>query len=408
MFHATLCVSGHDNLFQSLGLLLLDAALISSDLGYTPINSRNYGRLYMMNPIELLEKNRVLTCLYKIAQLAVGDNHSFGSTLQAIIDLIPQAFEFPEKIAAGIRLDEKNYQTSEFDSSQNRYGIDIIVNGDVRGRVAVGCLKKGNVRPVRKKNYSVEEKKLMASAARKVAFIIERNEADKKKIALEEQLRHADRLATIGQLAAGMAHELNNPLGDILGFAQLASNYPDLPEPVYQDLVKIVKSTLYAREVIKKVLLFSRQTQPRETKTNLNNLIEDWVDFIEFRCAKSNIEIVLEMDQNLPSVTGDPAQLNQVLINLVVNAIHAMPEGGVLTIKTTVEPGGVSMFVKDTGLGIEEDIKDKIFLPFYTTKEVDQGTGLGLSVVHGIINEHGGLVDSHVGKGSIFKIKLNY
>ena len=357
---------------------------------------------------KLLEKNRVLTCLYRIAQMAVDDSHSFGATLQTIIDLIPQAFEYPEKVTASIRMDEKSYQTPGFESSRNRYGEDIIVQGDVRGRVEVGYLKTGRAAPYEKKIYSTLEIKLMESAARKVSFIIARKETDEKKQSLKEQLRHADRLATIGQLAAGMAHELNNPLGDILGFAQLASNYPDLPEPVYQDLVKIVKSTLYAREVIKKVLLFSRQTQPREAKTNLNKLIEDWVDFIEFRCAQNDIEIVLEMDQNLPSVSGDPAQLNQVLINLVVNAIHAMPAGGLLTIKTKEEPKTISMVVQDTGMGIEDDIKDKIFLPFFTTKEVDQGTGLGLSVVYGIIKEHGGTVtvDSRAGVGSTFEIKL--
>ncbi len=362
----------------------------------------------MMTYIELLEKNRVLTCLYKIAQLASDESLSFDITVQAILDFIPQAFKVPEEIAAGIQLDENFYRTAGFDSSRNRYGKDIVVKGDVRGRVEVGFLKNIAGTSCRNNGYSAEEKKLLASAARKVAVIVGRRETNEKKIALEEQLRHADRLATIGQLAAGMAHELNNPLGDILGFAQLASNYPDLPEPVYQDLVKIVKSTLYAREVIKKVLLFSRQTQPRETRTNLNNLIADWVDFIEFRCSKSNIEIVLEMDPNLPPVTGDPAQLSQVLVNLVVNAIHAMPEGGVLTIKTVVEPGNVAMYIKDTGQGVKEDIKDKIFLPFFTTKEVDQGTGLGLSVVYGIINEHGGTVamDSQAGKGAIFKIKL--
>jgi two-component system NtrC family sensor kinase len=117
-------------------------------------------------------------------------------------------------------------------------------------------------------------KQLLEAVAKKVAYIIERKEAlDKKKI-LEEQLRHADRLATIGQLAAGIAHELNNPLGDILGFAQLASNSPDLNEDVYQDLVKIVKSTLYAREIIKKVLYFGRQTHPKEAQTDLNQT--DW------------------------------------------------------------------------------------------------------------------------------------
>ena len=358
--------------------------------------------------LKLLEKNRVLACMYRIAQMAVDDSHSFDATLKAIIDLIPQAFEYPEKVTASIRLDEKFYQTTGFESSQNRYGKDIIIKEDVRGRVEIGCTENGKAFPCADKVYSAEEIKLIESAARKVAYITERKDANEKKQVLEEQLRHADRLATIGQLAAGIAHELNNPLGDILGFAQLASNCPDLPEQVYEDLVKIVKSTLYAREVIKKVLFFSRQTHPREDKANLNRLIEEWVDFFEFRCAQNNIEIVLEIDENLPSVTGDQAQLNQVLINLVVNAIHAMPEGGTLTIKTTVKQDSVVMLVKDTGKGISEDIKDKIFLPFFTTKEVDKGTGLGLSVVYGIIKEHGGTVhvDSQEGSGSIFKVKL--
>jgi signal transduction histidine kinase len=114
------------------------------------------------------------------------------------------------------------------------------------------------------------------------------------------------------------------------------------------------------------------------------------------------------MDESLPEVTADPAQLNQVLVNLVVNAIHAMPDGGQLTIKTGVDQNRVSMAVRDTGRGIPEDIVNKIFLPFFTTKEVDQGTGLGLSVVYGIVNEHGGTVkvDSQPGAGASFEIKL--
>ena len=367
-------------------------------------------RMAREEELNLLERNRILTCLYRIAQMAVDDSYSFETTLQAIIDLIPHAFEHPEMISASIRLDDKSYQTPGFESSYNRHCEDIVIKEDYRGRVAVGCLNNANAPDSMRKVYSAEELFLMESAARKVAFIVERKEANERKHALEDQLRHADRLATIGQLAAGIAHELNNPLGDILGFAQLASNYPDLQEHVYQDLVKIVKSTLYAREVIKKVLLFSRQTQPREARANLNKLIEDWVDFFEFRCAQNNIEIVLDMDPDLPTVPGDPAQLNQVLINLVVNAIHAMPEGGILKIKTAAEPEGISMVVQDTGQGIKADIKDKIFLPFFTTKEVDQGTGLGLSVVYGIVNEHGGTVkvDSQVGTGSIFEIKLPF
>jgi signal transduction histidine kinase len=357
---------------------------------------------------ELRAKIRVLSCMYQIAQLAFDDSHSFDATLQAIVDLIPQAFEAPDNIVAGIQLDETSYQTPGFERSYDRTGQNIVIKGDVRGCVEIGRRSNDGSGSGMNGAYSAEEIDLVEAAARKIAFKTERKEAQEKKEVLQEQLRHADRLATIGQLAAGIAHELNNPLGDILGFAQLAANYPDLPEEVYQDLVKIVKSTLYAREVIKKVLFFSRQTHPREAKTNLNRLIEDWMDFFEFRCAQNNIDIVLEMDESLPEVTADPAQLNQVLVNLVVNAIHAMPDGGKLTIKTGVDQNRVSMAVRDTGRGIPEDIVNKIFLPFFTTKEVDQGTGLGLSVVYGIVNEHGGTVkvDSQPGAGASFEIKL--
>jgi two-component system NtrC family sensor kinase len=272
----------------------------------------------------------------------------------------------------------------------------------------MGCIKGGFFDLSAKGNCTIEENNMLEAVAKKVAYIIGRKEASDKKKILEEQLRHADRLATIGQLAAGIAHELNNPLGDILGFAQLACKYPDLDEEVYQDLVKIVKSTLYAREIIKKVLYFGRQTHPKEAKTDLNKLIGEWMDFFESRCAKSGIQIVVERDEELPIVNGDPAQLNQVLVNVVVNAIQAMPTGGRLTIKTMWQESWVSILVEDTGEGIEEENMDKIFLPFFTTKEVDEGTGLGLSVVYGIVNEHGGSieVDSKKGHGATFEIKF--
>lgn len=359
---------------------------------------------------KLLERNRVLTCLYEMAQLVVDDSHTFEAVLQDIVNLIPKAFDCPEKMTAAIHLDGTTHQMQGFELSRNRYGKDIVIKEEVRGRIEVGRLAKAAAIECKETTCSDEENNLLDTAARKVAYIVERKEANERKQILEEQLRHADRLATIGQLAAGIAHELNNPLGDILGFAQLASNYPDLPEQIYHDLNKIVKSTLYSREVIKKILLFSRQNLPHEGKVNLNALIDDWIDFFESRCNQNDIKIALEMDRNLPSVTGDSSQLNQVFINLVVNAIHAMPEGGVLTIRTTIEPDGISMRVQDTGQGIEPEFKDKIFLPFFTTKEVNQGTGLGLSVVYGIVNEHGGTVtvDSQIGTGSTFEVKLPF
>jgi signal transduction histidine kinase len=356
----------------------------------------------------LQEKNRVLACMYRIAQLAVGERQGLQTTLAAIRDLIPHGFDAPERIVAAIELDQASHRTPGFEDAKNHYGSEIRVGDKLRGRVVVGRLCKGPESEDPNCAYTAEEKKLIESAARKVAYIVERKETDEEKQELEARLRHADRLATIGQLAAGIAHELNNPLGDILGFAQLSCKHPHLPEQIYQDQVKIVKSTLYAREVIKKILLFSRQSQPHKGTVNLNRLIEEWMDFFEFRCKQNQIEIVLTMDQNLPAITGDPSQLNQVLINLAVNAIHAMPHGGRLTITTGVEQGAVYLKVQDTGTGIDDEIRDKIFLPFFTTKEVDRGTGLGLSVVYGIVQEHNGRISltSTLGQGSTFTIQF--
>jgi len=356
----------------------------------------------------LVENNRILKCQYEIAQIAVEDWRSFDRALQAIIELVPHGFEYPEKIAAAIKLEDKAFQTSGFKSSKNCYGMDIVVDSKVVGRLEVGCIEAHEASSKSWITYSPRQKDFIETAARKVAFVIERKQTELKRQRLEEQLRHADRLATIGQLAAGIAHELNNPLGDILGFAQLASNQQDLPEQTYQDLYRIVKSTLYAREVIKKILLFSRQSVPHEGKINLNILIQEWMDFFTFRCKKSGIEMEVQMDQKLPDIEGDASQINQIIVNLVVNAIHAMPDGGRLTIKTANEIDGISLEIMDTGIGIEEEIKDKVFLPFFTTKDVDQGTGLGLSVVYGIVQEHGGVItlSSRVGEGTSFKVKF--
>ncbi len=381
------------------------------DEKFKSVNEHGAKRICTMLPNEkagLVEKIRVLNCLYQISELVVDGTNAFNETIQAIIDLVPQAFEYPEKVAAAISLGETRYRSSGFKFYTSSAHKSIVVNGEVRGQLEIGCIEDGSFALSTEGVCTIEENNLLEAIAKKIAYIIDRKEAlDKKKI-LEEQLRHADRLATIGQLAAGIAHELNNPLGDILGFAQLASNSPNLNDDVYRDLVKIVKSTLYAREIIKKVLFFGRQTHPKEAQADLNKLIGDWIDFFESQCAKNGIQIVVERDEGLPIVKGDPAQLNQVIVNVVINAIQAMPDGGTLTISTISQEDWASIRVEDTGQGIEEENKDKIFLPFFTTKDVDEGTGLGLSVVYGIVNEHGGCieVDSRKGKGSTFQIKF--
>lgn len=239
-------------------------------------------------------------------------------------------------------------------------------------------------------------------------MLVLRKEQEEERAILENQLRHSDRLATIGQLAAGVAHELNEPLGAILGFTQLAMKTPGLPGSSAEDLARIEKASLHAREVVRKLMFFSRQIPPRTSVVDLNAVVNDGLYFLESRCARAGIEVIRQLDAEPPLVEADVSQLHQVLVNLVVNAIQAMGEGGRLTIRTLRSGADAVLAVEDTGTGMSEEVRTKIFTPFFTTKDVGQGTGLGLAVAHGIIRSHGGSigVESEPGRGSRFEVRL--
>jgi signal transduction histidine kinase len=204
-------------------------------------------------------------------------------------------------------------------------------------------------------------------------------------------------------------------LCNILGFAQLAKkclNAEALSEEdirqVDLDLGKIEEASLYTRDIIRKLLVFARQAPTKKNLVDLNRIIANGLNFFESRCAKSGIEIERGLAPDLPRIEADPAQINQVLVNLVVNALQAMPDGGRLLIRTNATDHQVELTVEDTGVGMNPDIIDQIFLPFFTTKDVGEGTGLGLPVVHGIVTSHGGTirVQSKPGQGARFEVLL--
>jgi len=354
----------------------------------------------------LRERVKELTCLYGIAQTAGRPGITLEEILQSIVELLPPAWQYPEVTFARIVLDGNSYSTPGFRACRQKQTADIVVSGARRGLVEVVYAKE---KPELDEGpFLKEERNLINAVARQVALIIERRQSEKDKAKLEGQLRHADRLATIGLLAAGVAHELNEPLGNILGFAQLARKCQGLPKSAKQDIEKIESASLHAREVIKKLLVFARQMPPQKTRVNLDQVVEETLDFFESRCAEAGIEVECSLSGDLPEITADQAQLNQVLVNLVVNALQAMPEGGKLTVRTRACENDVSLIVEDTGTGMSEDVQEQILVPFFTTKDVGEGTGLGLPVVHGIVTSHGGSiqVESKLGRGTRFEIRL--
>jgi two-component system NtrC family sensor kinase len=361
---------------------------------------------YRRTQVELRERVKELTCLYGIAKIVEQEILTLRDILQKIAMLLPPAWLYPEIASARIILDDQTYATPHYKDGVHKQTAKIILGGLQKGVVEVTYREE---KPELDEGpFLKEERSLIDTVAREIVLIIERTQIEEDKEQLQEQLRHADRLATIGQLSAGVAHELNEPIGGILGFAQLVQKDPGLSDQTKKDIEKIMRASLHAREVIKKLMLFGRQMPPQKTQVNLNQIVKDGLYFLESRCAKEGIKVVCQLSFPLPDVTADQSQMTQVLVNTVVNAIQAMPNGGKLTIRTLASDKFVLLIVEDTGVGMEKNIIRKIFQPFFTTKDVGLGTGLGLSVAYGIITSHGGSidVDSKVGQGTRIKIKL--
>lgn len=356
--------------------------------------------------VALRERVKELTCLYSLAQLVEHPGISLPEILQGAVELLPPAWQYPELAAARIVFDGCHSVTTGFREDGWVQSAQIVVSGKPRGRVEVMYLQE--MPTVHEGPFLKEERRLLDAVARQIALIIERRQVEEDRFRLQDQLRHADRLATIGQLAAGVAHELNEPLGNILGFAQLAQKHRGLPKGVGQDLAKIVATCLHARQIITSLLLFSRQTPPQKSRLDLNAVVEEAMGMLEVRCTKAGIAIARHLSPDLPEIIADGSQLRQVVVDLAVNALHAMPNGGVLDVATRGYGDRVTLTIQDNGIGMSDQILEKIFVPFFTTKDVNEGTGLGLPVVHGIVTSHDGTirVQSAPGRGARFDIEL--
>jgi len=224
------------------------------------------------------------------------------------------------------------------------------------------------------------------------------------------QLVSSEKMASLGKLAAGIAHEINNPLGGILIYSSLMME--DLPEedPKRGDLARIVQETGRCKEIVKSLLEFARQTEPKKEPTDINRAINDGLFFLVNQALFHNIRIVKNLDPFLPFVRGNSGQLKQVFMNIIVNAAEAMHGNGNLTITTSLSPDRKTVWIEfaDTGEGIAEENLSRIFDPFFTTKDVGKGTGLGLATSYGIVQDHGGTINvrSKVGSGTSFIIEL--
>jgi len=229
--------------------------------------------------------------------------------------------------------------------------------------------------------------------------------------ATEAQLMHTERLSAIGEMYASLTHEINNPLGIMLIRVKLmlaAAREGQSPLDLERDLEMIERNCARIAEIVRSLLTFTRKTSFEPVETNLNGVVMEVVDLVEKPLEKQGIKIHRVLGPTLPNVRASAHHLQQVFMNLLNNARDAMPQGGIITLRTFREEGRLVAEVQDTGTGIAPKVKERLFEPFFTTKGVGQGTGLGLSVSYGIISAHGGdiEVESEPGQGSLFRLTL--
>jgi two-component system NtrC family sensor kinase len=232
-----------------------------------------------------------------------------------------------------------------------------------------------------------------------------------------KSLVHNEKMASLGRLAATVAHEVNNPLFGMLTYARLSmkdlarcEGDPEVKGRIVSNLQVIERESRRCGDLMKNLLAFSRQAPPKRTATQVNTVIDRACALVQHQCELAQIGLIRELDDQLPEISADPSQVQQVLVVLMVNAVEAMGKGGSITVRTNAMPDaqGVSITLKDTGPGIPEEIQERIFEPFFSTKDDQHRTGLGLAVARGIVERHGGTLGlrSRPGEGAEFTVHL--
>jgi signal transduction histidine kinase len=307
---------------------------------------------------------------------------------------------------------ERRVQLDEAPPFTSVAGVPLKYKGEVIGTLTISTDEVGA-------SFKKEDFQLLELLAPQLAVSIRnaklyqelQEHIDKERVANDRLIQSA-RLAAVGEMAAGVAHELNNPLTTVAGFVELVLD--DVPEdsPIRADLELVLREARRAREVVRRLLDFSRPGEGFRVRSDANDMVSDVVALVQHLAHTNGVELQVELGDDLPWIQADQGQIKQVLLNLIHNALQAMPRGGILNIQTGAQnkdgQDWVIIRVEDTGEGIPPENMGRIFEPFFTTRPLGKGTGLGLAVSFGIIQDHEGILDveSTPGEGSVFTIWL--
>lgn len=356
-----------------------------------------------MNSVEVALKERIkeLTCLYEVSSILVdADPKEHLQTFQAIADSIKVGFQYPE--ATEVVIKQGDYKVATGTILTDKYlATKIKVFDEFDGFIKV-YLNDESL------DFLTEEQPLIDNIGIKIGDYLDRVASKQNAARLRQQMEHADRLAIIGELTAGIAHELNTPLANILGFAELLKDDLEENTAAGADLDKIIKNAIFSREVVKKLMFFSRAMPQEKTLVNIVPQVKEAINLLDATFRKENVRYSVAIEDEEMLLHVDTVQLTQILFNLTINAIYFSPPDGLVQIRVSQDAKNIYLEIFDEGPGLSEEGLEKVFQPFFTTKPTGSGAGLGLSVVHGIVTSHNGSISAknNETKGAVFKVSL--
>jgi signal transduction histidine kinase len=357
-----------------------------------------------MNSVEAKLKERVkeLTCLYEVTSIIVNSDYDqLELSLEAIVYCLKRGWQFVVDTEAHLSVFGYEVQTEDYNTDSVCLTSNIKVFNKIDGRITVGY-------PASKytiEDFLEEEQTLLDNVSLAVGNLLERKQIRDSEAATRRQMERADRLHILGEITAGIAHELNTPLANILGFSELLQDSIENPDAV-RDLKKIMDNAIFSREIVKKLMFFACEMPQEMIAVELKPVIENVLNLLGPSLREKKINLRKSFNNNSMELRADTVQLTQVLFNLIMNASYYSPIGGNIDVSVTEKRNKIRIRISDEGKGIAPENEDKIFEPFFTTKPIGEGSGLGLSVVHGIISSHKGSIlhKPNTPKGTIFTV----
>lgn len=352
---------------------------------------------------KLKERIKELTCLYNVSSYIANCNlFDLDPTFKAIANSLREAIVYSQEGFVELKLGDDLVYSGKKSDEQVFLIISIKVFNQPYGSIKIGYPKS----KYKENDFLEEEKQLVRTLASEIGNLIERKQILDKEEVTKRQMERADRLSILGEITAGIAHELNTPLANILGFTELLKERFADDAVALNDLDRIISSAIFSREVVKKLMFFSCEMPQQMSLVDINPIIKDAINLIKPSLVKKNIQVLLDFNEPEIHLRVDAIQLTQVVFNLVINALYFSPKDGKIHIEVNNQKREVVFIIKDQGSGINPDISEFVFNPFYTTKPVGEGSGLGLSVVHGIIKSHKGTIkfENNSPSGTVFTL----